>query len=272
MKKQVLLAAILPALIAAVAYFPIDNKEAAPFHSEAEMEFFRQKITQNSHESGHFPPNFLPIDSNVLFPTAKTCGGCHGHDPLMRASITSSGVDVNVYDDWRSTMMGNAAIDPLWRAKVRQEILVNPAHSIALQDKCTACHAPAGHYQAKLKAHSPHFLLSDVYSDTLALDGVTCQICHAQANEKLGDLHSGNLNFDTNHIRIATGPYEQVFLQPMRDFVGITPMFGDQVFDAGLCAGCHTLITETADLNGQHTGGTFIEQATYHEWRLRRSA
>ena len=38
-------------------------------------------------------------------------------------------------------MMANSARDPFWRAKVSHEILVNPAHSVGLQDKCTSCHA-----------------------------------------------------------------------------------------------------------------------------------
>jgi hypothetical protein len=33
-----------------------------------------------------------------------------------------------------------------------------------------------------------------------------------------------------------------------------------------VCAGCHTLITETIDLEGNITGDQFVEQATYHEW------
>ena len=48
-------------------------------------------------------------------------------------------------------MMANAAIDPFWRAKVSQEILINPAHSVALQTKCTSCHSPQGHYTAILR-------------------------------------------------------------------------------------------------------------------------
>ena len=33
-----------------------------------------------------------------------------------------------------------------------------------------------------------------------------------------------------------------------------------------MCADCHTLITNTVDLDGNLTGGEYIEQATYHEW------
>ncbi len=102
--------------------------------------------------------------------------------------------------------------------------------------------------------------------DSLGLDGVNCQACHAQSPDRIGDLHSGELNYDTNNLRVAYGPYEFVFDAPMHEFVGITPEYGEHILDAGLCAGCHTLITNTVDLDGNLTGNSFVEQATYHEW------
>jgi Cytochrome c554 and c-prime len=258
MKKTYILAALFPASVYVLGYGPWATPEP-PFHSEAELRYF-QKLGMSPHAT------MVPIDSNVLFPTARLCGGCHGYDPTKRAMVTTAGEDVNIYDDWRSSMMANSAKDPFWRAKVTQEILANPAHALELQDKCTSCHAPAGHYQAKLKEHKPFYTLADLYGDTLGLDGVNCQICHAQAPGDLGSLHSGALNFDTNAIRVAYGPYEMVFSPPMHEFVGITPKFGDQILDAGLCAGCHTLVTKTVDTQGAYTGSTFVEQATYHEW------
>lgn len=261
MKKSFLPILALPALIAFLAWFPWDNKPSN-FHSEEELAFYRTKLSFNPHGSGEF----IPIDSSILFPNAKLCSGCHGKDPNGLASITSNGTDVNVYDDWRSSMMANSAKDPFWRAKVRHEMLANPAHSVELQDKCTSCHAPTGHYQAKLKNHAEFYTLADLYADTLGLDGVTCQACHAQAPGPNGSLHSGALNFDTNYIRVAYGPYETVFAPPMHEFVGITPKYGEHISDAGLCAGCHTLITKSVDANGAYTGNTFVEQATYHEW------
>ncbi|MCB0525731.1 MAG: T9SS type A sorting domain-containing protein [Saprospiraceae bacterium] len=270
MKKTVILAILVPAVIAIMAKIPV-KKQLKNFHSDAELAIFQQLKWHPNTITGLDtadvpPPHLLPIDSNILFPTAKTCGGCHGFDPQMHALVSNSGEDVNIYDDWRSTMMANSAKDPFWRAKVRHEILVNPSHSVELQTKCTSCHAPAGHYQAKLHDHVNQYLLADLYQDTLGLDGVTCQACHAQSEERIGDLNSGNLNFDTNYIRVAYGPYEMVFAPPMHEFVGITPTFGGHIFDAGLCAGCHTLITNTVDLDGELTGGSFVEQATYHEW------
>ncbi|MFN0015426.1 MAG: hypothetical protein ACKVU2_12840 [Saprospiraceae bacterium] len=260
MKKALPFAITLPLLVAVLADFPY-TKTAKLFHHPAELAVLRSQLSKAHATAGE-----LPIDSSVIFLTAKTCGGCHGFDPTGFASVDNSGKDVNVYDDWGSTMMANAAKDPFWRAKVSHEILVNPTHSLALQDKCTSCHAPAGHYQAKLKGQKPHYLLSDLPTDSLGLDGVTCQACHAQAPAMIGLLHSGALNFDTNKVRVSYGPYDLPFAPPMRDFVGITPLYGEHISDAGLCAGCHTLITATADLGGNPTGGSFVEQATYHEW------
>jgi len=267
MKRSTLFALIVPPVVLTLALIPVKNQEET-FHTQAELALFSQMAQRNPGKATHGQPpmNLLPIDSNILFPTSKSCNGCHGHDPNMVAFITSSGEDVNIYDDWRSTMMANSAKDPFWRAKVSHEILVNPAHSLELQDKCTSCHAPAGHYQAKLHDHKEFYLLSDLYTDSLGLDGVTCQACHAQAPELLGSLHSGQLNFDTNYIRVAYGPYKFAFAPPMHNFVGITPIFGGHIGDAGLCAGCHTLLTDAVDAQGNFTGSTFIEQATYHEW------
>ena len=174
MKKTLLPVLVLPALIAFLAWFPWKN-DTKPFHTAEEIASFRGHTAFNPHTG-----TFIPIDSNILFPNAKLCSGCHGKDPNGSALVTSDGTDVNVYDDWRSSMMANSAKDPFWRAKVRHEMLVNPAHAVALQDKCTSCHAPTGHYQAKLKDHAEFYTLDDLYADTLGLDGVTCQACHAQ--------------------------------------------------------------------------------------------
>lgn len=43
-------------------------------------------------------------------------------------------------------------------------------------------------------------------------------------------------------------------------------MYGPHMSDAKACSPCHTLISNSADLNGNLTGTTFVEQATYHEF------
>jgi hypothetical protein len=111
-----------------------------------------------------------------------------------------------------------------------------------------------------------HYSIAEMAQDPVALDGVSCLSCHMQGPDSIGLLFSGNLKFDTNNV--AYGPYNaaNLFGAPMESFVGYTPQYGAHINDAGLCAGCHTLVTETADLEGNLTGDHFVEQATYHEW------
>jgi len=218
--------------------------------------------------------SFLPVkgpsaalglvpDTTLMFPHSNACIGCHGFDVNGFASLTADGQDVNVYDDWSATMMANSAKDPFWRAKVSQEILINPSHSAALQTKCTSCHAPQGHYTAILRG-AEHYTIAEMLADTIAMDGVSCGACHKQSTQQLGFLHSGNLNFDTS--RVVFGPYDIPFGAPMIQYVGFEPLYSEHINDAGICAGCHTLLTESVDLEGNFTGETFVEQATYHEW------
>ncbi len=247
--KQLFFGGLIGLAVLAAALLPINHKARA-FHTEAELGLLRQIMS-------------LPIDSSVIFPTAQACQGCHGYDSNQYAMVDFFGNDVNIHDDWRATMMANSAKDPFWRAKVSHEILVNPAFKDEIETKCTSCHAPMGHYTAILRGHE-HYTMEDLLQDTIGLDGVSCSACHKISDVQIGELHSGNINFDTN--RVVYGPYPLPFSPPMADFVGLTPLFSDHINDAGLCASCHTLITDAIGTNGQLTGTTFVEQATYHEW------
>jgi hypothetical protein len=218
----------------------------------------------------------LPDTTNSLFTGSGKCAGCHAADPNHFSSIAGQsfpaipmpdGWDVNVTDDWRSSLMANSAKDPFWRAKVRHEVLVNPEHQLDLEDKCTSCHAPLGHFAAHNDGAS-HYAMSALFQDSLALDGVSCVACHQQSPE-VGNLFSGELLFDDS---ISYGPYglgkeEPVLYDlPMITYTGYMPMYGEHVVNGEVCAGCHSLITHTTDLEGNYTGDDYVEQATYHEW------
>jgi hypothetical protein len=49
-------------------------------------------------------------------------------------------------------------------------------------------------------------------------------------------------------------------------YSGYTPELGTHINDSKLCAGCHSLVTETVDNSGNFNGNLFVEQATWHEW------
>ena len=205
----------------------------------------------------------LPLDSNSYFRGSGHCDGCHGFDATGNANVNAAGVDVSPIERWRSTIMANSAKDPLWKAKVSHEVMVNPTHKVELESKCTSCHAPAGNHFNLMQGENV-YTMDSLSLDTVGQDGVSCMVCHSQSEEQLGDLNSGNLNFDPSGY--VYGPFDKLFTAPMVDLVGITPAYSDRINDAGICAGCHTLLTNSVDLDGNLTGQTIVEQATYHEW------
>jgi hypothetical protein len=200
----------------------------------------------------------------TFFATSTRCSGCHGHDVNGLAMVDPQGTDVNVVDDWASTMMANSARDPFFRAKLEHEGLVNPAHKEALENKCLSCHAPMGMHEERMLGHAP-FTAAMLDTSALGLDGIGCLACHMQSEALSGSLFSGQLEFDSNRVY---GPYpdDQIHPEIMEFFVGWRPGLGSHILNSKVCAGCHTLITETVDLDGDLTGDRFVEQATYHEW------
>ena len=209
----------------------------------------------------------LPQGENTLFAGSGKCGGCHGFDPTGIAGTDSDGNDVNLVDDWRASMMANSAKDPFWRAKVSHEVAVNPAHQEALEDKCTSCHAPMGRHAAVFDG-AASYSIEDMVADSLGMDGVSCGACHQMVPEFAGTTFSGEIAYLTDTI---FGPYgngedPDIFTPPMEGLVGFTPLYDESMIKSEVCAACHTLITNTVDLDGEFTGGEFVEQATYHEW------
>jgi hypothetical protein len=221
------------------------------------------KITVYSvHELKQIHQSML-LDTNALFLPGTRCQGCHGHDPLGNALVTLDGVDVNLFDDWQTSMMGLAGVDPLWKAKVRHEVLVNPGHSVELQSLCTSCHAPMGHFTAFLRGGN-HYSLDDLATDSLGQSGVSCLGCHSIGTNGLGTQFTGQIPYDTS--KVAYGPFANPLAGPMQLYTRFTPAYGPHVSEGRFCSPCHTLISNTVDLEGNPTGGSFVEQATFHEW------
>lgn len=205
-----------------------------------------------------------PIEDGQYFLTSSACRGCHGRDVLHgTANVDAEGNDVNLYDDWQATMMALSAKDPLWRAKVSHEVYTNPAHGAALENKCTSCHAPMGHYTAFFQGNAP-YSMAQLQNDTVGLDGVSCVSCHIQGSNA-GSQFSGIIQYDTT--RHMYGPFTEPMIGPMQLYTGFTPAYGAHMSTSNACASCHTLITDVTDLNGNYTGEKFIEQATFHEWK-----
>lgn len=228
------------------------------YHSGHEMSQYRRMLEGD-----------LPNGVSDMFIGSGKCAGCHGVDPEGIANLTSEGIHVSPAENWRATMMANSAKDPMWKAKVAHEIAINPGHAAELMNKCTSCHAPLGHFEA-VHDGIENYTIDMMEQDSLALDGVSCMACHAQQIETIGNFFSGELQYNADTIwgpvfNIAPEDFP-MFSVAMQSFVGVEPVPHEKFSRSESCAGCHSLVTHTADLEGNLTGGSYIEQATYHEW------
>jgi len=249
MKKSFWVLSMLMVTVLFLSNFTLKMDVTQPFHTPEELASLKL-LSQT------------PIGPGEYFQPSASCKGCHGFDTLGLSNIDENGMDVNLFDHWESTMMAFAAKDPFWRAKVSHEIMINPAHALGLQTKCTSCHAPMGHYTA-IYGGATSYTIADLVNDTLGLDGVSCAGCHTIA-PTAGTTFSGNTSYDTT--RNIYGPFPGPFAGPMQLYVGYTPVYSPHMDNSAVCSSCHTLFTETVDLAGNYTGGQFVEQATYHEF------
>ena len=213
----------------------------------------------------------LPSERGDYFATSGVCSTCHKD---MR---DGEGQDVSIDTYWRGTMMANSSRDPYWQASVRAEVISNPDYDEIIQDKCTTCHTPMARTTRTFTGDSG-VLLDKGFLDTendlhvLALDGISCTLCHQIKDKHLGDEKS----FDGGYVidstkpvgeRVNFGPYdvadESVVL--MRSASGYIPEQSKHIQTAEFCGACHTLYTPTVDNNGD-VAGLFAEQMPYIEW------
>ena len=192
--------------------------------------------------------------------------------------VDESEADVSIVDYWRSTMMGNAARDPYWQAAVRKEVLVNPQYQEVIEAKCATCHMPMATYTDAARG-GQGAVLDTGYLDpdgdlhSLAMDGVSCAVCHQIDETGLGEPESfgGGFAIDTERPvgdRIIFGPYQVGKLQAntMQVATGYMPIYGEHIAESALCATCHTLYTPYVDAAGE-IAGVFPEQTAFLEWQ-----
>jgi hypothetical protein len=111
---------------------------------------------------------------------------------------------------------------------------------------------------------------NDLYP--LAMDGVSCSVCHQIREEGLGTeaTFSGGFNIDTelrSPDRVIFGPFktEDGLASIMQSSSGYWPIQGLQLSRSALCASCHTLYTPYVDASGE-IAGEFPEQVPFFEW------
>jgi hypothetical protein len=214
----------------------------------------------------------LPTEKGEFFAGSGLCATCHTNH------VDQSGADVSTDRLWRSTMMANDARDPYWQGSVRAEVLSHPQHKALIEDKCATCHMPMARFTVAAHGEQggisgPGFVDPGHDLHALAMDGVSCTLCHQIRDESLGDPASfgGHFSIDDDlpmGQRSAYGPYETPpgLSNMMQSASGFVPQLGEQVRSAELCATCHTLYTPYLDDDGA-IAGEFPEQTPYLEWQ-----
>ncbi len=208
-----------------------------------------------------------------MFATSNKCVVCHNNltDEADR--------DVSIGTAWEPTMMANAARDPYYQAKVSAEIESNPGLASTIEDTCSTCHTPMARTQLAADG-LPATLFADGFYDPsnarhgLAMDSVSCTLCHQIKEDLLGETESFSGGFVIDELAVSPERvnYGRWFdLEPqsaemMTTASGFTPVGGEHVTQAALCATCHTLYTPTVDGNGEVIG-EFPEQVAFLEWR-----
>jgi hypothetical protein len=177
---------------------------------------------------------------------------------------------------WRSTMMANAAKDPIWQAKVSSEVVRFPALQEVIEKKCITCHMPMAETQAVAEGQ-PVTGLGDGFFNRAnplhpaAIDGVSCTLCHQITDTNFGEMasFSGGYQVDASTDppdRLIYGPYEQPVAPVMQASTGFNPVYGPHMVTAEHCATCHNLYTPYVDAGGNILG-EFPEQTPYTEWQ-----
>jgi len=211
-----------------------------------------------------------PPPAAPRFEVATTCMACHNN------LTTPAGEDISFGAQWQASMMANSARDPYWHAAVRREVIDHPQHRAAIEDDCARCHMPMAHVQSQLLGRKQQVFANvqlggtPTPADPLAVDGVSCSLCHQIGPQRFGEKASftGGFVIDTTKpVRQMFGPYEVTrgHAGVMASATGVTPAPGVHVQRSELCATCHTLYTHALGPRGEVLG-EFPEQVPYLEW------
>jgi hypothetical protein len=178
--------------------------------------------------------------------------------------------------------MANAARDPYWQAAVRREIADHPDASPVIQDECAACHMPMARFEARAAGQKGEIFShlgggpQKAGADPLAIDGVSCSLCHQLQNGGPALEHNGEFRIDTARPwgeRLVLGPYDipAPRARVMHSATGFLPERATNMEASELCSTCHTLYTTALETAGAASGAKpsarFPEQVPYLEWR-----
>ncbi|MHC4989691.1 MAG: multiheme c-type cytochrome, partial [Planctomycetota bacterium] len=236
-----------------------------------------------------FQPGTQPDPTGLLlepFETSTSCSSCHGN----YFDLDEVDDENEPYDAWVTSMMAQAARDPVWQAALA---IANQDANLA-GETCIRCHAPT----AWLQGRSSSGTLDEFSSIEGDFDGVNCHFCHrslkwtleddspiedapilaALDKQGLGFTQPGQGRFVIDPDDVRRGPFEDIDFN-MHEPAPIIPSPFHR--SSEVCASCHDVSIPTYSkqpdgtyaLNelgephpSQNPYEMFPEQRTYSEW------
>lgn len=222
------------------------------------------------------PPPAVAADASApserpVFVTSDQCIACHSN------MVDAAGEPLSIGYTWRASMMALSARDPYWQAAVKREIADRPQMQAEIEDVCSVCHMPMFRTTAVAAGRSGEILRYleggfDPNEHRIAVDGVSCTVCHQIAADSLGE----HASFDGGYVIEPSlpgegrvyGPYaiDDGLARIMHSASALLPARGTHIQRSELCATCHTLFTPAVDGEGRVIG-EFAEQVPYLEWK-----
>jgi hypothetical protein len=202
---------------------------------------------------------------------ANACQGCH-------EDLVGDFSDISFDTLWRASMMAHSAKDPYWQASVSTETAEFPELTQEIAERCSRCHMPLAHFDAIANGETP-LILGQGFLDLahelhdLAMDGVSCNLCHQIQRDGFGEpgSFSGQYVIDSERRdfgdRVSFGPLPitEGYAKLMQLAIGYKPIPSGHSDDAELCGTCHNLYTPYLNNAGEIVG-EFPEQTVHLEW------
>lgn len=231
-----------------------------------DAEWLQQMIDQKTARPAG---DFLATQRTERFAGSGICALCHS---TLASSLEE---DVSIDTHWRASMPSNSAADPFWQAKVISETQRTKSLYAVIEDKCANCHMPMAYIEAEnaeetVKIQGKGFLDKNNLMHDIAMDGVSCTLCHQIESANLGEEESFTGGFEIadargDGLRIAYGPFSPTRIRQMEIWSGYSPVRAPHIQEAALCGTCHNLYTPYTDEDG-NVLGSFPEQTAHLEW------